>query len=300
MADVTPDWTHLLYQHPEGQSLCQGDVLKKTPEVAELLRVVHPHYLGDTYTHFQVVTRTCDLVRRKRQEPKARYITLAAVRPFHLAVERELAKHQDKFGRAGAMAPKGVRGRLHGFIRSVMNNDRSDYFFLPADAAAGIVEDSAAFLPLTIAIRRKEHYEKCLKARVLSLREIFQAKLGSLLGEHYSRVGTPDYVGEAITPSECKDKGSHILDGICFWADDEKYTAAKRNATADDYEMGQDRLRELTQQGGPASDSDRVLNAVVKALNDLNVIDQAGADEDVVRSRIAAEPAFRAILASGK
>ena len=300
MADATPDWTHFLYQRPEAQSLCQGDVLKKTPDIVDLLREVHAHYLGDTYTHFQIVTQTCDLVRRKGQEPKARYITLAAVRPFQLAVERELEKHQDKFGRAAAMAPKRHRFRLQGFIRSVMNNNHSAYFYLPADGAAGIVEDSVAFLPLTIAIRRKEHYEECLAARVLSLHELFQAKLGSLLGNHYSRVGTPDYVGTVITPSQCKEKGSRILDGICFWADDEKYTAAKRKVTSADYDRGQDRLRKLATHEGPASDSDRVLNAIFRALNDLDVIDNAGADEDVVRSRIAAEPAFRAILSSGK
>src|SRR6266567_6106288 len=85
--------THWTYKSPEGD-LCQGDVLKKTDVIRAVLEQVHPHYLKDDYTHFVVLTQTCDLVRREGGRCGSRYITLAAVRPLEVAVRRELLKYQ--------------------------------------------------------------------------------------------------------------------------------------------------------------------------------------------------------------
>ena len=60
-------------------SLRQGDLLIKNPHLKAAIAEAHKYY-ADTpdYTHFLVLTQSCDLVRRGKKPPKSRYITLAA------------------------------------------------------------------------------------------------------------------------------------------------------------------------------------------------------------------------------
>ena len=70
---------HFTYEPPK-DDLRQGDLLEKTEALEELLEEVHPYYLKDTYTHFLIITQSCDLVRRNGNPPKSRYVTIAGVR----------------------------------------------------------------------------------------------------------------------------------------------------------------------------------------------------------------------------
>ena len=47
------------------------------------------------------------------------------------------------------------------------------------------------FLALSVALRIS-HYDACIGAKVAQLDDVFQAKVGWLTGNLYSRVGTPD------------------------------------------------------------------------------------------------------------
>lgn len=46
-------------------------------------------------------------------------------------------------------------------------------------------------LPLSMSIR-VDHHEACLERRIAQITDHFQAKLGWLRGQQFSRVGTPD------------------------------------------------------------------------------------------------------------
>ena len=46
------------------KSLCQGDVLNITEELAEVLRNIHPYFLNEQYKYFMVLSQSCDLIRR--------------------------------------------------------------------------------------------------------------------------------------------------------------------------------------------------------------------------------------------
>ena len=52
-----------------------------------------------------------------------------------------------------------------------------------------------AYLKVSIALKSQEHYDKCLAAKKLELSDEFKAKLGWLVGNMYSRVGTADWEG---------------------------------------------------------------------------------------------------------
>jgi len=82
----------------DAEALKQGDILEKTPELSALLNNYHSYYATSSeYTHFQVLTRSCDLVRRgSNNNCTSRYITLAAVRSLDTVIKRAITHFADK------------------------------------------------------------------------------------------------------------------------------------------------------------------------------------------------------------
>lgn len=188
------------------ETLKQGDLLTKTPELNAILEQYHNYFSKDQYTHFLVLTQTCDLVFRKG-DYKARYITLAAVRPLKDAIEKQLA------GVENARTPDGRvyysdkhKEKLTEFLRKHHNNNDPYHFFLKAAPDHGLTHDSCAFLQLSVPIKTIDHYKTCCAAKCLQLKEGFRAKLGFLVGDLYSRVGTEDYVPGALPEAALFDR----------------------------------------------------------------------------------------------
>ncbi len=79
-------------EQTEKDCLVQGDLLVRNAGLQSVLAQAHGYYAtAPDYNYFLVLTQSCDLVRRPTK-PKARYITLAAVRPLSLVIERFLEK----------------------------------------------------------------------------------------------------------------------------------------------------------------------------------------------------------------
>jgi hypothetical protein len=97
------------------------------------------------------------------------------------------------------------------FLERLFNNNESEYFFLRAEPTLDFPEDCCAFLRLSIALQA-EHYEDCIASRVLSLSDEFSTKLGWLVGNIYSRVGTRDW-----KPEELRTYASEKLKGVAIW-----------------------------------------------------------------------------------
>ncbi|WP_230281027.1 hypothetical protein [Croceicoccus sp. Ery15] len=176
--------------------LSQGDLLHRTPELAAAIRQAHAHYAdAPSYTHFLVLTQSCDLVRRPKK-CKAPYITICAVRPLTIAVDRELTSLIDQLG--GCPVPVGSSQSevlAKQYLERVLNNTVDGLFFVPKGSANTVDEHMCAFLPLSIALKT-DHYDVCLNAKVAQARPIFAAKIGSLASNLYGRVATPDLVEE--------------------------------------------------------------------------------------------------------
>lgn len=150
-----------------------------------------------------VLTQSCDLVTRVGTLPSSRYITIAAVRPLSLALERELDKRGTTIEINGdSYRNVKAQGAAEQFLEKLFNNNNTDYFFLKADPESGLDEDSCCFLHLSIALRSETHFETCLNAKAIELDGVFQSKLGWLVGNLYSRVGTPDWVPDTLPKEE--------------------------------------------------------------------------------------------------
>jgi hypothetical protein len=183
-----------------------------------LLAAVHPHYHRQPeYRYLQVLTQSCDLERRGGGPCKARYISVAAVRPLRTALEREVDNvRRSSIESAGHFADESRRNTIIQFVERLLNNNDPAYFYLHADLDAGLPEAHCTFLRLSIAVRSRDHFESCLAAKFLQLRPEFQAKLGWLVGNLYSRVGTSDWSN--VEPDAVFDKRvSDLVESIATW-----------------------------------------------------------------------------------
>lgn len=190
---------HFTYSEPDLTCLKQGDILRRTPELLELFDEVHPHYARDEYCYFQVLTQSCDLVLRN-SGCKTRYISLAVVRKVEDVVERSIEGFGDKFEAYGKVfCSSKYKRNLIDFFDKLYNNNDTSHFFLKSQPDYGLMFDCCTKLHLSISVRAYEHYQKCLDAKCLELDENFRAKLGWLVGNLYSRIGTEDYCPTVIS-----------------------------------------------------------------------------------------------------
>jgi hypothetical protein len=204
------------------KELMQGDVLQRTPVFDELLRAVHPHF----YQHpknlfFMVLTQTCDLVPRgPASSCKAPYIAIAPVRSMDLVVEKQVAQlNAADVKSALPIVGNKAKNKLTEFMNRLLNNNEPGFFFLDAEGTK-LANDSVAFLNLSIAIKSDLHLQTCVEAKILQLTDTFQAKLGWLVGQLYSRVGTQD-----MEPAKLSKKITDSLTGVAVWVDDTKIRA---------------------------------------------------------------------------
>lgn len=186
---------HFTYKtHPDMTSLCQGDVLQRTDELMEVLKDIHPYFLNEEYKYFIVLSQSCDLVRRNGLRCKTPYITIAAVRDYNDFLERTLiskniAENYDGF----LLVDERSKQQVYQLVERIYNNTEPDYFFLYKEEALHFSKSMVAYLKVSIALKSDKHYQTLLNAKVVELSDEFKAKLGWLVGNMYSRVGTTDW-----------------------------------------------------------------------------------------------------------
>ncbi len=235
---------HFTYDPQAQLDLNQGDVVGRTPAIDELLKEVHPHYYkNQSYEYFIVLTQSCDLVRRPTS-CKARYITIAAVRPLRIVLEREIAKCQRSNVEANLkFCSKEHYERISQFVERLLNNNQDDFFFLYKEPSVGMAGDYCAFLHLSIAVKSELHYDTLLAARKLQLRESFQHKLGYLVGKMYSRIATEDWLPKQMSEEKFNELRTSYVENedLVIWLEKAVHRAALTKlkkldaATAEDF-----------------------------------------------------------------
>ena len=185
---------HFIYaDKPSESQLCQGDVLSRTEGLMGILREYHRYFVErQNYKYFLVLTQTCDLVRRNGKGPSSPYVTLAAVRSLEEAIRREARKYQQWWQEPTKVLGAKTREKVDNFTSSLLDNNVPNYFYLHEDVSLGIQGRNCAFLALSVPIK-SEHYDICLEAKIAQLKEPFSLKLGWLVGNMYSRVGTVEW-----------------------------------------------------------------------------------------------------------
>lgn len=224
---------HFTYKEPDNKQLKQGDILKKTPELLDLIKRIHPHYAREDYLYFQVLTQTCDLIRRGTGKCKTRYITLAAIRSLDLVVGRALEDIAEKTLFQDKIFCSDIHKlKLQDQLNKLLNNNDQHHFFLQAEPDYGLSIPCCTQLHLSISIKANEHFDKCLSAKILELSENFRAKLGWLVGNLYSRVGTEDYVPGAIPNiTSYEEYVNELLNRYVAWVPSSDFARFRKGAS---------------------------------------------------------------------
>jgi len=120
----------------------------------------------------------------------------AAIRSLEDALKRQAEEiaNSKLERRTKKLIDEKSSSKISEFLMSLFNNNSTDYFYLHHDVSLDFVDPSVAFLRVSISLKSELHYNLCLSSKVLELDENFQAKLGWLVGNLYSRVGTEDWI----------------------------------------------------------------------------------------------------------
>lgn len=290
---------HFTYKPPNG-FLEQGDLLQRSPEIDALLEEVHPHYFRHAdYKYLLILTQSCDLVIREGETTcKSRYITVAAARSLKTLLQRKLAEHQrSPRERRLRYCSAENREQIRQFVERLLNNNEPNFFYLHNDFELKIREPLVAFLALSISIKSSLHYTTCVEARVARLDPSFQNKLGWLVGNMYSRIGTPDWVPDGgFTKDEFNTQVDSLVSGLCTWvnprhmkkiSDEEK---RRKQTEGEEYQLSQSDLEGLlnTFEGERKLKKEQTIDRVVATLDDL----QASVDREKLRMRLRNDSTF--------
>jgi len=207
--------------------LMQGDVLQRTPELNAILQTVHPHYNDLKNRYFMVITQSCDLVERKSGYAKAPYIALAPVRSIDLVIDKYIVDFQKSgINTEVPIIREKFRNKLSEALERLFNNNDPHYFYLDA-TNTGLSVDCATFLRLSISVKTPLHFDTCRSAKILQLTPGFQAKLGWLVGQLYSRVATDDW-----DVDELRQKKNKIVKDVAAWISDDSFPELEQSLMA--------------------------------------------------------------------
>jgi len=214
--------------------LAQGDILTVTQGLKELLREVDPQFCDPKHLAFIVTTQTCDLVRRKGEPCKAHYINLAAVR----SLEFVLSDLLDRVCKPVLAVPSQQlylntsKKQAYQLLERIFNQNEQAFglFYLHPDPDnTGIHDFAVALLRLTVSVRATEHYEVLREARTGRLAKEFRNKLGWLVGNLYSRIGTQDWADQENGEKQLRKMIDDLLDsGTYKWVDPAGVKCAER------------------------------------------------------------------------
>lgn len=220
---------HVYSGEPNADELMQGDVLARTDELNAALQETHPHiFAKEANRYFMVLTQTCDLVLRNGGVCKAPYINVAPVRSLNSVLKKQVALYASEYLDVGTpIIRASSKAKLSEFMNRLINNNEQSYFYLDRD---GPMQDGdmVALLNQSISLKADQRFKTCLDAKLAQLDDPFQAKLGWLIGQLYSRVGTLDWDTKLLSK-----KVSDALKGAALTIEDEKMNALEKNMRDD-------------------------------------------------------------------
>ncbi len=195
-------WTYVPFKTES--SLEQGDFLEPSFELNSVLKDFPANPSFESINGFLVLTQSCDLVRAHNRKLKTQYISLAIVQPLMVVLPNMLQLECKRVSNENNFFLSSSKEKAHELLSRVLNqNERKQgLFFLHEDEALGLGVHSVAMLRASITLDARR-YDVLQKARKGRLKPEFQAKLGWLVGNLYSRVGTADWADQ--------DQGGKLL-----------------------------------------------------------------------------------------
>ena len=241
---------------------------------------------------------------KRRNRFNAPYITIAAAKPFKNTIGDFFAGNSKSVEGAEFSYHLGsLMGRAKQLVERHINNTEPEFFFLPSSGHPNIPEDLVVFLRLTIALR-KEHYDTLAQAKIAELADIFQAKLGWLKGNIYSRVATPDIEERDVNAAEIKKEfyEKYVPKDDLVWLSGlqsrllRKIVKERRRDSKRD--LSWDEVLEIIENEVP-EDTQIIAANIVERLKKNKLIDAGDDDAAEQFARVIAnEPTFKSLVKS--
>lgn len=285
--------THWTYaQFGVDDDLDQGDILAPTDELRGIFKEVHPHFGDPKYTAFLVTTQSCDLVRRKGR-CATRYLNIAVVRELE-AVLHDLLSHTCRAIAEGIYLQES-KGEARKLIERLFgqNEQSLGLFYLHPEPESGIATPSVALLRISVTLR-VDHYEALKRARTGRLNPEFRSKLGWLVGNLFSRVGTQDWTHPPDRQTQLQTLIADVLDGNAaktpLWVHESWVNAAKTNGV-DLASLPRDQVITVLEGHKPPPPKDILIGEVARVVKEVFA---NASDEELVRlkSRLNNDPRF--------
>lgn len=294
-------FTYTSFDRKASKFLKQGDLLKRTPELESLLKNIHSYYLKPEYEYFIILTQSCDLVYRS-DKLNTDYITIAAVLPLKHIIKKEIEKLQvDEFQKKFDLCNEKKKQKMVDFLQKLFNNNYKELFYLHEDSNLELHEAYCAYLRLSVAIRSYEHYKICLDAKFLELDNSFRAKLGWLVGDLYSRVGTEDWVPDHVCDASFKEMINTELDKTIHWCSADIIEVAKKefdkvgvpNTPSEEQIKKSDVHQFIDKMPKPSKikNQEKVINMIKDNMTKMEI---EGEKIDLIINRIKKNPIFSA------
>lgn len=266
---------------PFDGDLLQGDIIEPTDRV----RAVVDH-LRDwpPPVAYLVLTQSCDMVRRSRR-CRASHLSLAPVQAFFAARCELLDAVCDQVAPAVYTQESKVRARQ--LLERLLNQNEQalGVFYLHAEEQAGLAESSVAWLRMQSAVG-DEHYEVLLAARCGRLNSEFRGKLGWLVGNLYSRIGTQDWDSK-----ELEGQVRQLLGQDLAWVPKASVGSAKAQGVAVECLSYDDAVSKL-EPYAPPSATERAADAAVEVV--LRVLQIPADDRAKLRNQMINDQSFAA------
>ncbi len=262
-------WTYDDFK-PE-DDLFQGDILEPTEDLRRILQTVHPHFLDPKYTSFLIITQSCDLVFRK-DKCNTQYINIAVIRPLEAMLHDLLAATCRAVG-IGVYA-KETKGLARQLLERLINQNEQSLglFYLHPERSGGIDIPSISLLRVSVTLR-VAHYSVLKEARRGRLSAEFRSKLGWLVGNLYSRIGTQDWYETPERIKTLKGLIKQFLDTTeesyePIWIPESWVAAARENSIQPDI-LERDKILPTLEAYRPPSAKDQIVLQTIRVLRDV-------------------------------
>lgn len=189
---MTIHWTYEAASD-KNEDLRQGDILFPSTELLQVLGEVNSQASYRKPLGFMVITQCCDLVRRGKKPCKANYISVVEIHDLVFVVQELLDAVCEKIAKDIFLHESKASARE--LLTRLFNQNEQAFglFYLhPCQESTGLVDEAVALLRVSRPIPTT-HYQTLLNSRRSRLTSEFRNKVGWLVGNLYSRVGTPDW-----------------------------------------------------------------------------------------------------------
>lgn len=177
------------------ESLYQGDIIIIDDDIRENL-IAHNRTKANTCRFVIILTQSCDLVKRSDfgNGCKAQLLHMGFLSSFDEYFADNLRKYCEKglFDGRVSIIEQGKSQKLKNHLERLFNNNSSDHFLIPEDVGQGLSNHHVVDLRDQCLIS-SNYYDNLLMNKQCELEEIYRAKLGYMVSQLFSRIGTRDW-----------------------------------------------------------------------------------------------------------